>query len=77
MNKSLILAAAVALALTACGQQKPAAPATAAAPAPQPRPAPDTGPGGPKRRLRRANPADGRRGTAPAAEPTKDAAPKK
>ena len=44
MNKSIILAAAVAIALTACGQQKPAAPAAVPAPAAAPAPAPATPP---------------------------------
>ena len=50
MNKSLILAAAVALALTACGQQKPAEPAKSAAPAPAAAPAapPTTKPASPR-----------------------------
>jgi len=76
MNKSLILAAAVALALTACGQQKPAEPAKsaapAAAPAPAPAPAPMAAPAPAAAPMAAPAPA-----AAPAAEPPKDAAPKK
>jgi hypothetical protein len=78
MNKSLILAAALTLALTACGQQKPAepaksaAPAPAAAPAPVPAPAPMAAPAPAPMAAPAPAPA-----AAPAAEPPKDAAPKK
>jgi len=49
MNKSILVAAMVAVALTACGEQKPAAPAPAPAPAPPaapPPPPPPPPPGG-------------------------------